>query len=76
VVIAARGDAVEMLEEKLAQSIHLRQALPSKGITPAIQEGEHTGARLVRPEPIPSFDRRCDRCSAARTSRLSGRGDQ
>ena len=51
-VIAVRGDALDMTEEELAEAIHLRQALPTKRVDPAVQEIQHAGSSLVGPQPI------------------------
>src|SRR5438093_338743 len=51
-VSAVGGDAVEMLEEELAQPVHLRKPLPAECVTPAVEEIQHAHARLVGPEPI------------------------
>jgi hypothetical protein len=41
-----------VLEQELAQSVHLRKALPPQCINPAVQEIQDARPRLVRPEPI------------------------
>src|SRR5882672_10048733 len=40
-VIAVGGNPVEMLEQKLAQPLHLGKALPPKRIAPAVEEVQH-----------------------------------
>lgn len=46
VVIAVGGDPVEMLEQELAQPLHLGETLPPERVAPAVEEVQHTGAGL------------------------------
>src|SRR5258708_40294155 len=54
-VIAVGGDPLEMLEQELAQPLHLGEALPPERVAPAVEEVQHAGAGLVHPEPIELF---------------------
>jgi hypothetical protein len=51
-MIAVGGNSLDVLEQELAQSVHLRKALPPQCINPAVQEIQDARPRLVRPEPI------------------------
>lgn len=51
-VIAVGGDAVDVLQQEVAQSFHLGQALPAPGLEPPHQEIEDVGPRLIGPQPI------------------------
>src|SRR5215471_6464267 len=51
-MVAVSCDPLDVLEEELAQSVHLRQPLPPQRVDPAVQEGQYAGSRLVRPEAI------------------------
>src|SRR5258708_13862273 len=54
-VIAVGGDPLEMLEQELAQPLHLGEALPPERVAPAVEEVQHAGAGLVHPKPIEFF---------------------
>src|ERR1700687_4152466 len=51
-MIAVRRDALDMLEQEFAQTVPLGQPLPPQGVDPAVQEIQHAGPRLVRPEAV------------------------
>src|SRR5512133_37739 len=51
-VVAVGGDAIEVAQEKLAELVHLGEALPPESAPPALQEPGETLARLVRPELV------------------------
>src|SRR4030095_867496 len=51
-MIAVGGDAVDVFEEEVTESLHLGEALPPEGVEPSHQEVEDAGACLVRPQPI------------------------
>ena len=46
-VIAVGGDPLDMVEEELAQPVHLRQALPSHCINPAVEGIQHARSGRV-----------------------------
>lgn len=51
-MIAVGRDALDVLQEKVAELFHLRQTLPAQGLEPSHQEIENARSRLVGPEPI------------------------
>src|SRR5215472_12836757 len=51
-MIAKGGDAVDVFEQEVPESLHLGQPLPAQRLEPSHQEAEDAGPSLVRPEPI------------------------
>ena len=54
-MVAVGGDPVNVAEEKVAETFHLRQPLPPQRLDPAENEVQHARAGLVGPEPIELF---------------------
>src|SRR5262245_14177989 len=51
-MVAVGGDTVDVLEEEIAQLLHLWEALPPQGLEPSHQEIKYARSGLVGPEPI------------------------
>jgi len=54
-MVAVGGDPFDVCEEELAQPVHFGKPLPPQRVDPAIEEIQHPGSRLVRPEAIELF---------------------
>lgn len=46
-MIAVGGDAVEVIHQRVAELLHLRQPLPTQGLQPAPEKACHPVAGLV-----------------------------
>ena len=51
-MVTVGGEPLEVGEEKIAQALHFRKALPAERSDPGEQEVKHAGAGLVLPEAV------------------------